>query len=152
VQPTSFRIARSRTMAATPSAIRAVLSDVRGFQAGDALARVGPHVTVTYSPVTVGPGAWVESHDDWGTGRRTLVTSTDALVEFRTGSGADDRAMARYAFELAPVAGGTEVTLSLSNELTGLARALWPFVGLEGRIAPGMEDTLRRLEAAVLAR
>ncbi len=151
LQPTSFRIARSRTIAAPPSAIRAVLSDMRTFS-GVAAALGAPDSTRIYtpSPGRTGPGAWFESHGRDGTSRLSLVSETDALVEFRTRNDGVDGALLR--FELRPLVPGTEVTIVLMNEMHGLARALWPFVGLEGRVGPDMEDALLHLESAVLAR
>lgn len=152
MQPTSFRIARSRTISAPPTTIRALLVDMRSFSTvGLHLGPPDPTRTVTVSPTPTGLGAWIESHDDGGTSRLTLLSESDSLVEFQNeNDGAPDGA--RIAFELRPVPTGTEVTLTLSNRLHGLGRALWPFVGLEGRVAPHMDDSLRHLETVVFAR
>ena len=98
----------------------------------------------------IGPGAFLESRDDRGTSRLTLVSASDARVELQTLIDGSEEG-ARLVFDLRPLPAGTEVTASLSNDMHGLARALWPFVDLDRRFGQSLDDTLRALETAALA-
>ncbi len=149
LQPTSYRIARTRVVSARPAEVRALLGDMSRLSALD--PRFGPHVagrTLRFSAGPPGSGTWLESSGPGGTARLTLLSATDDLVELASAN--DGVPGATVRFELRPVAAGTEVTLAVSNEMSGLARALWPFANLEGRIAPHLGETLDRL-AAMLA-
>lgn len=150
LQPSSFRIARTRVIAAPPSAVRAQLDDVRSLvELGPWTAPADPSRSFTFSEATRGPGAFVIAHDRAGTSRLTIVSASDSLVDLaseREGAETDD---AHLRFELRPVATGTEVTCAFQADMHGLARALWPFVDLDGRVGPPMEASLARLEAAV---
>jgi hypothetical protein len=151
LQPTSFRIARTRTISAPPARIAGLLGDVRSLASLEPhFGSTDPTATVTFSPVTTGVGAWMELHGEAGTSRLTLVSVSDARVELENeNDGAPDGA--ELTFELRPVEAGTEVTLVLSNDLHGVGRALWPFLDLEGLVAPRMESTLNHLDAAARA-
>jgi carbon monoxide dehydrogenase subunit G len=150
LQPSSFRVARTRVIAAPPSAIRAQLEDLRTFvELGPWLTPEDPSTSFTFSAVTRGPGASVVSRDASGTSRITLVSASDTRIELATereGASTED---AHLRFELRPSGDGTEVTCSFEAEMFGMARALWPFVDLDARLGAPMAAALGRLEASV---
>jgi uncharacterized protein YndB with AHSA1/START domain len=147
-QPTSYRIARSRTIAAPPSAVMAQLSDLRALEAWTPWApEPGTVPTVTFSATTTGVGAWIDRRSPSG-GTRTTITSAsgDRIEMSNVTAGALGGGQSIQTFELRAVPGGTEVTWTLSSELHGLGRMLWPFVHLEARISPEMDAALTRLD------
>lgn len=152
LQPTSYRITRSREVAASPAEVHALLADMTRLSSID--LRLGPEEpgrTRRVSPVlAVGPGAWIESTGPDGTSRLTVVSATDALVELASTTNGEPGATLR--FELRPVATGTDVTFAAQSEMHGLARALWPVANLDGRVGPHMEGTLERLASALTSR
>ncbi len=154
-QPASYRIARTRTIAAPPAAVMAQLSDVRAFAAWDPWPALpgAPRPTVAFSPEPRGVGAWIERRDADGSGARTTIASVTAeRVEMSNETrGPLGGGSSTQTFELRAVPAGTEVTWALASDLHGLARLLWPFVGLEARIAPEMEAALSRLDRACAA-
>jgi hypothetical protein len=147
VQPSSYRIARSRTLRASPERVHAQLADVRTLADWDPWRTAhSPPSTRTFSPSSRGVGAWVQGASSEGTTRITIVTDTPRTIELR--NDLDDRVDAsRQRFELAPSGLGTVLTWSVFAENSLLGRALWPFVGLEARLAPDMESALARLDA-----
>jgi hypothetical protein len=149
-QPSSFRIARNRTIAAAPDRVAEEIVDMNRFAAWEPWASTGSARTLTYSTPASGEGAWLETRDAHGAARITVVSITSSRIEMRNdvAGGVAGPATSRQSFELRPVAGGTEVTWALENENDLMRRALWPFVDLEGRVGPDMEAALGRLEEA----
>jgi hypothetical protein len=150
LQPSSYRIARTRTITAPASLVMAHLSDVRALEAWDPwTALPGAHVTTTFSPASSGVGAWVERRDDSG-GSRTTITAlaADRIEMQNTTDGPFGTGASTQTFALSETPSGTEVTWTLASDLHGLARLLWPFVHLEARIAPEMDRALSRLDRA----
>lgn len=153
-QPTSYRIARTRTVSAAPDAVAAHLTDVRAFVAWEPWAPApGEHPIVTFSPTTSGVGAWVERRVGSSASRVTLTEVAPDHVVFANvtegalGGGASEQ---RFDLRAAP-GGGTEITWALSGELHALPRMLWPFVQLERRVGPEMDAALGRLDHASCA-
>lgn len=150
-QPTSYRIARTRTIAASPERVRAQLVDVHALDAWTPWAPPpGPPPVVTFSAPSSGVGAWIDRRDADGNGARTTITAIadDRVALSSVTSGALGGGASTQTFELHPSASGTEVTWTLASDLSGLARLLWPFVGLEARVGPDMEAALGRLDHA----
>ena len=149
-QPTSFRIARTRTIAAPPERVMAHLSDLRAYEAWTPFPpSPGVHPTTTFSPSTSGVGAWVDRRDEVGGAHITItLVSSDRVELSNVTSGSFGEGASRQTFELRSTPTGTEVTWSLSSDLHGLARLLWPFVHLEARVGPEMEAALGRLDQA----
>lgn len=153
-QPKSFRIARTRTIPATPKELRAVLEDVRTCVS---LLPKQPdkQTQVTTSPQPSGVGAWMESRDERGASRTSIVAITESRIELGTqNSGAMVNGSSRTLIELVPSTEGgaerTSVTWALEGELSGLRRALWPFISLDRMVGPDLAEALSRLETAVV--
>lgn len=155
-QPTSFRIARTRTIPASPREIRASLEDLRTFStllpkpAGDK-----NKAQLTFSAQPSGAGAWVESREEHRVSRTSILAITDSRIEMQTqGSGSMFNGSSRTLIELSPSPEGgppqTSVTWALEGELSGLRRALWPFISLDRMLGPDLAEGLSRLEAAVV--
>jgi hypothetical protein len=150
MQPTSYRISRSRVIAAPAPTIMAQLSDLHAFEAWQPWTTLpGVHPTVTYSPSGAGLGAWIDRRDASGGARTTITALSDDRIEMTNATdGSLGGAVSVQTFELRPAPGGTEVGWTLAADLHGLARLLWPFVHLEARIAPEMDAALTRLDRA----
>lgn len=162
-QPTSFRIARTRTFSAPPSVVRAQLSNIRAVAAAfpsmrpaQSAARPAAHTPEqelqrSFSPTESGVGAWVESRDGSGFSRTSIVSITDARVELQTETGgAFGSGSTRTLFELSQVPGDpgkTTVTWAFEGGLSGMRRALWPVVSLDKRLGPELDTGLAKLEA-----
>lgn len=148
--PTSYRIARTRTIAAPPSRVMAQLSDLRAYEAWTPFPPTpGVTPTLTYSPVTSGVGAWVDRRDELGGARITIASVARDRIELTDEtSGSLGTGASRQIFELRAVPAGTEVTWALTGDLSGVPRLLWRLVRLEARVGPEMETALSRLDQA----
>lgn len=149
-QPHSYRIARTRTIAAPSAHVMAQLSDLRAFEAWDPWpAEPGMRPLVTYSPVASGVGAWVDRRDRSGGARTTITSLTSDQIELsNVTSGAFGSGASTQTFALSESGSSTTVTWTLSSDLHGLGRLLWPFVNLEARVGPEMDAALSRLDRA----
>jgi len=150
-QPSSFRVSRARTIAASREAIMAQLTDVTAIAKWWSRDPRAPAARVTTSPVTTGNGAWIQRDDPSGSVRMTITRITERSVELETTSrGTFGGGAGRLRFELSERPTGTEVTSSFETDLHGLARAAFPFVHLEQEVGGGMEQSLGGLAAAVV--
>lgn len=148
-QPTSFRIARVRTVPVSPDVLVPLITDVREVH-GWFPQFADPHdpPTVTFSADTVGVGAWVERRDStsWSHFELDAVTPSSARYtnenhgKFGTGHAVTE-------FTLKQVAASTDVELAVSGELTGMLRMLWPIANLESKIGPDLDKALAQLAA-----
>lgn len=157
LQPNSYRLVRSRTTAAAPAAIRHCLVDLKVME-GWQLHFVDPHdpVTVTFSPVTSGVGAWVERKDSRSTARTTIVDvvekGSESVVRLdHHGSGRFGSVDSTIHYILRARGTSTEVEYVISAPLSGLPRLLWPIADLERRVGPDMEKALEQLETKCAA-
>ncbi len=77
MQPSNFRIARSITMAAAPSAAFEQVNDFRNWEAWSPWAKLDPTMTATYDGASSGVGAsysWL-GNNKVGQGRMTVIES-----------------------------------------------------------------------------
>lgn len=150
-QPSSFTISRSIVVPSSPAAVHARLDDLRGFESWQPWPATDPThpPRVTFSEPASGVGAWIDRRDADGVGAHTTIVSiTDARVEMQTETGGGlTSGHSVQSFDVHAVPSGTEVTWTFGGSLSGLSRALWPFVGLPERITPGMDAALGRLAA-----
>jgi len=153
LQPNSYRLTRSRTIAASASAIRPCLVDFKlmeGWQTQIAAPHDPP--TVTFSPVTSGVGAWRERKDSIGSGRTELVEITESSVRLRhVNQGRFGSITSTVDFLLRERGTSTEVEYVIAAPISGLPRLLWPIADLENRIGPDMVKALEQLEAKCAA-
>lgn len=150
-QPTSFRLARTKTMPCTASALRPLLIDVREVH-GWMKQFADPHdpPTVTFSPTTEGLGAWVERKDSYGSGRITLEAVTEHGVRFSsvtTGRLGQGHAMVEFVVRERGSA-SSEVEYSLAGDLSGMPRLVWSGQYMEASVGRDLERSLDQLESA----
>lgn len=153
LQPTSYRLSRSRTMAAPVAAIRPCLVDVKVMD-GWQLHFADPHdpPTFTFAPVTTGVGAWMERKDSTSSARTTIVEVTDSSVRLEHhNTGRFGSITSSIEYQLRERGGSTEVEYVLSAPLSGLPRLLWPIANLEKRIGPDLVKGLEQLETKCVA-
>lgn len=153
-QPTHYRLERARSVAAPSSAVLAQITDLRALEAWQPwVSSPSTPPTVTFSPATSGVGAWVHHTDGTSSGRTTIVSiAADRVVMRHESMGVFGGAVSEQTFSLRVLGPSeTEVRWSHESDLAGLARALWPFLDVPGRIEPEMDAGLARLEVAATA-
>ena len=116
-RPDSFRIERSRRIAATPEKIFPLISDLRAFNTWNPFAKSDPAAVMEYQGPTSGKGAaysWVGPKSGAGNMTVTDVTEPTEIamdLNFLKPMVASNKAV----FTLRPVDGGTEVNWAMSG-------------------------------------
>lgn len=149
LQPSSYRIARTREMSVDRDAVHAVLSDVErvagAFATGEG-ARATPQVVL--SAERTGVGAYFEHRLPDHRTRFTIAERTDQRVVYDV-SIEGGPAHSRFVADVAATPGGSALTLAIEGPVESfLQKILWPVVDLEGRVAPELEQTLAAIETA----
>lgn len=151
LQSPTWRVARTRTVRASPERIRAVLSDVRAVAACCAPAGAGASAApITFSDPSTGKGAWLS----WGAPGERERGTIDSIGASRVTMRFDVAGrVSRQTIEWRAIGpGDTEVTWALAGDKSGpLQRVLWPVVGLQGRVGGSIERALEGLERAAAA-
>lgn len=146
VQPSSFRIARSVTMARPIETVRAAVLDVERLERVMYTGQGRGSYLVVLSPDHSGVGAYLERVRGAEYTRYTIAAIDDGGVTYDVDVGAGANTTLRFELgAVDPVR--TAVTVSVSGPIeTFLQRVLWPFVNLEGRLGPDLVETLRALD------
>lgn len=151
LQAPTWRVARSRTIHASPERVRDVLSDVRAFAAccGPAEARA-PAGAVTFSETSRGVGAWLEWGAPGARERGTIETVGPTRMTMRYDVAGR---VSHQIVDWRPVgAGGTEVTWAHEGDKSGIVqRLVWPVAGLERRVGGSIETALASLARVAAA-
>jgi hypothetical protein len=151
MQPSSYRIARSRLIHATPAEVLPELVDLRRFDAwSEHMGNPDDPPSITFSANPVGVGAYMDWKDSMTTSRLTLKEVSEHGVRFESVQAARlGVTTVTKEVVLTPKGDDTEVALVVSAPMSGLPRLLWPVVDLERRVSPSMDDALKRLETLV---
>ncbi|WP_299577394.1 SRPBCC family protein [uncultured Williamsia sp.] len=152
--PKSFRVQRSRTIAAPAADIVRELEDFRRWVAWSPWEGSDPTMSREYDGPTSGVGAryrW-SGNRKAGEGSMEIVAvdrprSVDIRVVFSRPMRADNR----VRFDLADTDGGTRVTWSMTGESSGLAGLFSRIVPMDRLVGGDFERGLDRLEATVTA-
>jgi len=149
VQPSSYRIERTRELAVDRAAVHAVLSDVErvagAFATGEG-ARATPQIVL--SADHSGVGAYFEHRLPDHRTRFTIAEQTEQRVVYDV-SIEGQPPQSRFVADLTATPGGSSLTLAIEGPIqTFLQKILWPVVNLEGRVAPELEQTLSAIESA----
>ena len=84
MQPDSFRVERSRELAASAEQIRPQLTDLERWAEWNPWADLDPNQQTTFSDPASGEGAWYrwEGNDDVGKGKMEIASVTDGAVRY----------------------------------------------------------------------
>lgn len=156
VQPATFRVSRTATIAAAPADVFALVNDFHNWDGWSPWAKLDPAMKTTHAGPESGQGAvysWV-GNSDVGEGSMTITDSQPAsrvaiTLEFIKpfASTADN------VFEFAPAAAGTRVTWTMSGDNNFLSKAFCLFMGgMDKMIGPDFERGLAQMKAAAEAK
>jgi hypothetical protein len=156
LQPSTFRVSRTATIAAAPADVFALVNDFHNWDAWSPWAKLDPAMKTTHAGPVSGQGAvysWV-GNSDVGEGRMTITDSQPAsrvsiTLEFIK----PFASTADTLFEFAPAAAGTTVTWTMSGDNNFLSKAFCLFMGgMDKMIGPDFEKGLVQMKAAAEAK
>ena len=156
MQPATFRVSRTATIAAAPADVFALVNDFHNWDAWSPWAKLDPAIKTTYAGSTSGQGAmysWV-GNSDVGEGSMTITDSQPASrVNIKLEFIKPFPSIADNLFEFAPAATGTTVTWTMSGDNNFLSKAFCLFMGgMDKMIGPDFEKGLAQMKAAAEAK
>jgi hypothetical protein len=154
LQPKEFRVARSATMSAPPSAVFAQVNDFHKWQPWNPWGKIDPAMKQTYEGAPAGVGAiytWV-GNNEVGEGRMTITESRPSeligvKLEFFKPFAATNTA----EFTFKPEGNQTAVTWSMFGEKNFMAKAIHLFISMDKMIGGQFEKGLADMKAVAEA-
>jgi hypothetical protein len=149
LQPSTFHVERSITIAAPPARAFALVNDFHAWKAWSPWEGKDPALQRSYSGSPAGVGAvyaWV-GNKEVGEGRMTIEESVEASrigikLEFLKPFAATNRAT--YSFT--PAAGGTKVTWAMDGTSNFMMKAFGLFMNMDQMIGPDFERGLASMK------
>lgn len=152
LQPSSFAVERSATMAAAPGAVFAQVNDLKAWDDWSPWSKLDPNAKTTLSTPSAGKGAtfaWA-GNDQIGEGNLTIVESKpDELVEVEQVFVKPYAGKCRLAFTLVPAAGGTKVTWKMDGTNDFFGKAFCLFMDMDAMLGTPFEQGLANLKQVV---
>ena len=154
LRPSEFRIQRTATMAAPPSAAFAQVNDFHTWEAWSPWAKLDPSAKNTFEGPSSGKGAsfaWA-GNNKVGEGRMTIVESRpDELIRIKLQFLKPFTATSTAEFAFRPEADRTAVTWSMYGHNNFVARAVCLFVDMDKALGAEFEKGLAGIKAAAEA-
>jgi uncharacterized protein YndB with AHSA1/START domain len=150
LQPADFRISRSATIAAPPSAVFALVNDFHAWEGWSPWAKLDPTMKTTYEGPAAGPGAqysWV-GDSKVGEGRMQIIDSRPGeAINIRLDFIKPMASTNSCVFAFTPTAAGTEVTWTMSGRNNFIGKAFGLFMNLDKMIGADFERGLAGMRA-----
>jgi hypothetical protein len=150
-RPDTFRITRSVVVAAPPSEVYPRLADFRRWEAWSPWAKLDPTMKVDYPGKQGEPGAgytW-KGNDKVGEGRMTIVSADpDRSVTIKLEFIKPWAQTNNTTFDLAPDAGGTRVTWSMTGDHDFVGKLFAVFVNMDKVVGGDFEKGLGQLKGS----
>src|SRR4051812_11831540 len=154
MQPSSFRVVRSTTIAAPATAVFVRVNDLHEWEAWSPWQKIDPNMTQTYEGPPAGPGASMTWSGDKkvGEGRMTITDSrTDELVRLRLEFLRPFKATNAVEFTLQPQADQTLVTWAMTGERNFFFKAFGLFMSMDKMVGGDFERGLAQLKSVTEA-
>jgi len=150
MQPDSFRVERSREIAASPEAVRAQLADLERWAEWNPWAELDPDMHTTFSDPPSGVGAWYEwqGNDDVGSGRMEITEVTGERVVYDLQFVEPFESRSDVILELQPQGEGTRVTWIMEGDNDFVSKMFAVFMDMEEMIGKDFDKGLANLEEA----
>ena len=151
LQPSTYRVTRSATIAAAPADVFGRVNDFRAWEAWSPWAKLDPAVRNTFEGPAVGAGSvfkWA-GNDKVGEGRMTLTESQPpAHLRIRLEFVKPFASTCDTNFDFAPAAAGTTVTWTMSGTNNFMSKAFCLFLGgMDKMVGPDFERGLANMKA-----
>lgn len=152
MQPDTFRLERSRQMAAPPEAVFAQVNDFHNWQAWSPWAKLDPNAKNTYSGAESGEGAqfaW-EGNDEVGAGQMTITESKPSeLVKLKLEFIKPMQNTCDTIFTFKPESGGTLMTWKMEGPNSFLGKALHLVIDMDKMVGTQFEQGLTSIQQIV---
>jgi uncharacterized protein YndB with AHSA1/START domain len=152
LQPGEFRVSRSVTMAAPPSAPFEQVNDFHKWKDWSPWDQLDPNMKRTFDGPPAGKGAtyaWA-GDDKVGEGKMTILESIPGekvVIKLEFIKPFPSESITEFAFK--PEGGGTAVTWTMSGKNNFLSKAFTLFMNMDAMIGPDFEKGLASIKALV---
>lgn len=152
MQPGEFRVSRSATMAAPPSAPFEQVNDFHKWKDWSPWDQLDPNMKRTFDGPPAGKGAmyaWA-GDDKVGEGKMTILESVPGekvVIKLEFIKPFPSESITEFAFK--PESGGTVVTWTMSGKNNFLSKAFTMFMNMDAMIGPDFEKGLASIKAIV---
>ena len=152
LQPKEFRVARSTTISAAPSAVFAQVNDFHKWAAWNPWGKIDPAMKKTYEGAQSGVGAiynWA-GNNEVGEGRMTIVESRPSdLIRVKLEFFKPFAGTSTAEFTFKPAGNQTMVTWNMFGENNFMAKAIHLFMNMDKMIGDQFEKGLADMKAVV---
>jgi uncharacterized protein YndB with AHSA1/START domain len=154
MQPSEFRVARSTTISAPPSAVFAQVNDFHKWKAWNPWGKIDPAMKETYEGAPAGAGAvhtWA-GDKEVGEGRMTITESRpNDLIRIKLEFFKPFRATNTAEFTFKPEGNQTGVTWNMTGDNNFMAKAVHLFMNMDKMIGGQFEKGLASMKSEVEA-
>jgi hypothetical protein len=155
LQPSTYHVERSATIAAPPAAVFAEVNDFHNWEKWSPWAKIDPNAKYSYEGPTAGTGAIIRwaGNSDVGEGSMTITESKpNEQVRIRLQFLKPMAGTATTAFTFQPEGDKTRVIWSMDGENNFVAKAFCLFMNMDKMIGEKYEEGLANMKAVVEAR
>ena len=152
IQPSNFNVSRSLTMNADANTIYTHINTLKNWEAWSPWARLDPEAKTTYAGPADGVGATMrwDGNMEVGAGTMTITESQPAKhIALRLDFEKPMKATNDSRFALAPGAGGTTVTWTMTGTNNFLGKLVNLFVDCETMIGDQFDKGLANMKTLV---
>jgi hypothetical protein len=154
LQPAEFRISRTATITAPPSAVFLHINDLHKWEAWNPWGKIDPAMTRSYEGAPAGVGAitsWA-GNSEVGEGRMTITGSRPGdLVQIKLEFLKPFKATNTAEFTFKPEGNQTSVTWSMSGTKNFMMKAVHLFMNMDKMVGGQFEKGLADMKAVVEA-
>jgi hypothetical protein len=149
MQPPTYHVERSTTIAAAPEKINLFVDDFHNWPQWSPWANLDPNMKVTYSGPPSGPGAVYEWHGNRkvGKGRMEILAAQPAETSIKLDFLAPFESHNKTNFILQPQGSVTRVTWTLDGPNTFMSKVMSIFVSMDKMVGKDFETGLGKLKA-----
>jgi uncharacterized protein YndB with AHSA1/START domain len=153
-KPDTFRVERSIVINAPPEKVHALINDMHAFNTWNPWAKKDPGMKGSYSGPANGKGAaYAWDSDKVGTGRMEIVdTAPASSVKIKLDFTKPFEAHNMVDFTLAPEAGATRVTWSMSGPANFISKLMQVFMSMDKMVGHDFEDGLASMKTIAESR
>ena len=148
-RPDTFRVERSRVIAAPPEQLYGLIHNLRQFNTWNPYARKDPAMKADYSGAAAGPGAVFDFHGNKEVGRgRISITgaSVPSSVTMQLDMWEPFEGHNEVTFTLAPDGAGTKVTWAMHGPSAFITKLMGIFFNMDQMIGKDFEAGLANLK------
>jgi hypothetical protein len=152
LQPSTFAVERSATMAAPPAEVFAQINDLQAWDAWSPWSKLDPQAKTSISTPSAGKGAtftW-DGNQEIGAGSlKILGSKPDELVDVEQAFIRPFAGKARMAFTLAPQDGGTRLTWKMDGTHDFFGKAICMFMDMDALLGKDFDKGLSNIREVV---